>query len=243
VVKIEYVQLNSVDSTNNWVKSHIQEISPFTCVTAEEQTAGRGRFQRSWIAPKGQNITATLYFTVPAGSAYLSNVGQLMAYACAKILRGLGFPAEIKWPNDILIEHKKIAGVLTEAVTQDKFIGVIIGIGMNVNMPSKDLEAIDQPATSLLHLSKKTWDLQELVELIMNHFLSDLELLQKSGFAAFQAPFEKLLAYKGQEITCRDGTEIVTGICHSITKNGHLQLLLPSGDMKILHAGEFSPNP
>jgi len=238
-MKVEYIKLGSVDSTNNWVKFHLQELSSFTCVTAIEQTAGRGRFKRNWVSPRGQNICATLYFAVPLGSSYLCNLGQLMAFVCAKILRGLGFDAKIKWPNDILIGEKKIAGVLTETVSQDELIGVIIGVGMNVNMPEETLQAIDQPATSLLHLSRKTWEIQELIDLIMNHFIADLELLQTSRFAAFQAPFENLLAYKGQEITCLDGTQTIKGICHSITKEGHLQLLLPSGKVKTLMAGEI----
>ncbi len=240
-MKIHYVHLDSIDSTNNWVKSHLSELSSLTCVTAQEQTAGRGRFKRRWISPRGENIYATLYLTVPLGSGYISNLGQIMAFACAKVLRGIGFEAKVKWPNDVLIQGKKIAGILTETVTRvskSEDIAVIIGIGINVNMEAASLEAIDIPATSLLQLSQKKWDLQELTELVMNHFLQDLELLKKSGFAPFQAPFESLLAYKGQEITCRDGTQTIKGICHSITKDGRLQLLLPSGEIKLLMSGE-----
>jgi BirA family transcriptional regulator, biotin operon repressor / biotin---[acetyl-CoA-carboxylase] ligase len=238
-MKIHYVHLDTIDSTNNWVKSHLQELTPFTCVTAQEQTAGRGRLERHWVSPRGENIYASLYLHLPLGSSYLSNLGQIMAFACASILRELGFQAEIKWPNDIVVHRKKIGGVLTETVTLGEHIGVIIGIGLNVNMPAETLAAIDQPATSLLQLSKKKWDLQELTVLLMNHFLQNLELLKKSGFAPFQAPFESMLAYKGQEITCRDGTRTLKGICHSITKDGRLQLQLPSGEIKLLLAGEI----
>ncbi len=238
-MKIKYVHLDTVDSTNNWVKSHIAELSSLTCVTAEEQTAGRGRFKRHWVSPRGENIYATLYLIVPLGSGYLANLGQIMAYACAKVLRGIGFEAELKWPNDILIQGRKIAGVLTETTTKDQEIGVIIGIGINVNMPTASLEAIGIPATSLLQLSQKKWDLQKVTELVMDHFIQDLELLKKSGFAPFQAPFEKMLAYKGQEITCRDGTQTIKGICHSITQDGRLQLLMPSGEIKLLTSGEL----
>jgi len=239
-MKVQYIQLDSIDSTNNWVKSHLSELSSFTCVTALEQTAGRGRFKRQWISPRGQNIYATLFFTVPRDAPYLNNLGQLMAFACAKTLRGIGFSAQIKWPNDILIQEKKIAGVLTETVTQGKLVSLIIGIGINVNLPPEALESIDQPATSLLQLSKKNWDIQELTELLMTRFLFDLQLLQKSGFAAFQAPFENILAYKGQEITCLDGTRTIRGICHGITPDGRLQLLLPSGEVRTLTAGELN---
>lgn len=237
-MKVQYVHLDTVDSTNNWVKSHLSELSSLTCVTAQEQTSGRGRFKRHWVSPHGENIYATLYLVVPLGSGYLANIGQIMAFACAKVLRGIGFEAELKWPNDILIQGRKIAGILTETVTEDQEIGVIIGIGINVNMPTASLEAIGVPATSLLQLSQKKWDLQEVTELVMNHFIHDLEVLKKSGFAPFQAPFEKMLAYKGQEITITDGAQTIKGICHSITKDGRLQLQLPSGEIKMLTAGE-----
>ena len=237
-MKIHYITLDSVDSTNNWVKSHLADLKPLTCVTAEEQTAGRGRFKRHWISPRGENIYASLYLTVPLGSGYLPNLGQIMAFACAKVLRGLGFKALLKWPNDILIQDKKIAGVLTETVTKDDEIGVILGIGLNVNMSQESLNTIGVPATSLFDQSKKKWDRQELTELLMSHFLQDLEVLKKSGFEPFQVPFENILAYKGQEITCRDGTQTIKGICHAITKDGRLELQLASGEIKILMAGE-----
>jgi BirA family biotin operon repressor/biotin-[acetyl-CoA-carboxylase] ligase len=237
-MKIHYVHLDTVDSTNNWVKSHIAELKSLTCVTAQEQTAGRGRFKRNWVSPRGENIYATLYLIVPLGSRYLANLGQIMAFACAIVLRGIGFEAELKWPNDILIQGRKIAGVLTETVTKDQEIGVIIGIGINVNMKAASLEAIGIPATSLLHLSQKKWDLQEVTELVMGHFIQDLEVLKKSGFAPFQDAFEKMLTYKGQVITISDGVQTIKGICHSITKDGRLQLQLPTGEIKLITAGE-----
>lgn len=232
------MHLDTVDSTNTWVKSHLEELSHLTCVTAQEQTAGRGRFKRHWVSPRGENIYATLYLIVPLESGYLANLGQLMAFACAKVLRGIGFEAELKWPNDILIQGRKIAGVLTETVTKDQEIGVIIGIGINVNMPTAALEAIGVPATSLLQLSEKKWNLQEITELVMDHFIRDLDVLKKSGFVSFQSPFEKILAYKGQEITLTDGTHTLKGLCHAITKDGRLELKLPSGEIKLIAAGE-----
>jgi BirA family transcriptional regulator, biotin operon repressor / biotin---[acetyl-CoA-carboxylase] ligase len=238
---IHYVHLDSVDSTNNWAKVHAHKLNeyPFICITATEQTAGRGRFQRGWVSPPGQNITATVFFSIPLGASYLCNIGQLLAYSCARVLRAKGFPAEIKWPNDILIEGKKIAGVLTETLPLDDQTVVIAGIGINVNMEKETIEKIDQPAISLLLLSGKTWDLQVVLDLVLKQFLSDLELLEKKGFPAFQKSFESLLAYKGKEITCQDGAQKIRGICHSITSDGRLQLLLPSGEMKLVTAGEL----
>ena len=105
-------------------------------------------------------------------------------------------------------------------------------------MPAKSLKVLGVPATSLLDLTQKKWNLQDLTELVMNSFLQDLELLKKSGFEPFQMPFEEMLAYKGEEITCSDGVHSLKGICLSITKEGRLELKLPSGEIKLVEAGE-----
>jgi BirA family biotin operon repressor/biotin-[acetyl-CoA-carboxylase] ligase len=236
---INYIYLRTVNSTNTWAKAHAHKLEPFSCIVADEQTAGRGRFERQWISPAGQSVYASLFFTVPSGSAYLINVGQIMAFSGAQMLCDKGFPAEIKWPNDILIKGKKIGGVLTETLPLDNSVGVIIGIGLNVNMEKATLDQIDQPATSLLQLSGKIWDLQLILQTLMEQFLKNFELLEKEGFPAFETSFNELLAYKGQQIKCHDGTQTCEGICHSVTKDGRLRLQLPTGEMKSLSAGEF----
>lgn len=238
-MNIDFIHLDSVDSTNNWVKSHAPTLKPFTCVTAREQTAGRGRFERHWVSPRDLNLYATLYFTVPNGSVYLPNIGQLMAFSCVKMLLQQKFSAEVKWPNDILIDNKKAGGVLTETVTQGKVTGVILGIGLNVNMEEALLRTIDKPATSLAAISGKMWDIQQVLDLLLHQFLQDLALLQKEGFKPFRASFEKHLALKGHSITCHDGSRTITGICHSMTDDGRLQLQLPSGELIALTAGEI----
>jgi BirA family transcriptional regulator, biotin operon repressor / biotin---[acetyl-CoA-carboxylase] ligase len=214
-------------------------LKPFTCVTAREQTSGRGRFDRTWVSPRDINLYATLYFTVPTGSSYLTNIGQLMAFSCVKMLLKEKFSAEVKWPNDILIDNKKAGGVLTETMAQGKVTGVILGIGLNVNMEDALLRTIDKPATSLAAISGKMWDIQQVLDLIMKQFLQDLALLQKEGFKPFRSSFEKHLALKGQPITCRDGSRTIQGICHSMTDDGKLQLLLPSGELIAVTSGEI----
>ena len=162
-----------------------------------------------------------------------------MAFSCTKMLREKGFPAQIKWPNDILIDGKKIGGVLTETISLDHSIGVVLGIGFNVNMEKETLDKIDQPATSLLQLSGKVWDLKLILQSLMQEFLKNFQQLEKKGFQAFEKHFNELLAYKGQKIQCHDGTQTYEGVCHSVTSEGRLQLQLPTGEMKSLSAGEF----
>ena len=238
---IHYIRLETVDSTNTWAKAYASQLTePFTCITAHEQTAGHGRFNRPWASPPGQNIYATLVFQVPNPCTYLCNIGQVMALSCAQLLREKGLAAELKWPNDILINGKKISGVLTETVPLENTTAVILGVGLNVNMESALLQALDQPATSLLQLTGKMWSLPELLQELLEKFLTHLELLQTSGFAAFKKPFELLLVHLGKEITCQGGLHSYKGLCQGITDQGHLQLLLPSGEIKMIPSGELN---
>lgn len=237
---VDYIHFETIDSTSTWAKANAHTLNPdkLSCITASEQTSGRGRFTRKWLSPRG-NIYTTLFFVIPMESSYLPNLGQILAYSCASVLKKKGFEVEIKWPNDLLIEQKKVAGILSETLSMKESCGVVLGIGINVNMGEDLLKAIDQPATSLSQLSMKRWELEEILAPLIEQFLQDFALLQEKGFAPFQPNFQKLLAYKGQEISCRDGAKTVKGICHAIMKDGKLELITSSGDPIILSAGEI----
>lgn len=233
---INYIQFSSLPSTNTWVKEHASMLDSrkLTCVVAEEQTAGRGTFSKKWFSPKGLNIYATLYFTVPKNYSYLQNIGQLLSISCCKHLETLGFHPQIKWPNDLLIDGKKFAGILCETTSFSEEIGVILGMGLNVNMPFDLLTKVDQPATSLMELTQKTWDLEEILQSVMQTFLEDFDTLSSKGFAAFTSYYNERLSFKGEMINIKDGIIHRTGICKGISTEGSLYLTLPSGeDIKI----------
>lgn len=238
---IHYIHFDTIDSTNTWTKKNAASLDPhqLTCVTALEQTAGRGRFLRKWISPKGQNIYATLYFCLPKECPYLVNLGQILSLSCITILKKKGFDPRIKWPNDILLEGKKIAGVLCETASFEDRIGIVLGIGINVNMSKESLETIDQPATSLAQLSGQTWTLEQILEPMLQQFLKDLDILKTQGFEPFRQTYDQLLAFKGEAITCNDGAQSIKGVCHSVNADGRLKLLLPDGKVSILSAGEL----
>jgi len=237
---ISYIHFDTIDSTNTWAKNNAKTLDPdqITCITALEQTAGRGRWLRKWISPKGQNIYATIYFCLSKNCKQLSNVGQILSLSCAKVLKSKGFLPQIKWPNDLLLEKKKVAGVLCETISCEDRIGVALGIGLNINMSKEMLDTIDQPATSLAQLSGQTWTVEQILNPLLQQFIKDLNLLIKQGFEAFWQNYEELLAYKGQVISCNDGLHSLKGICHSVNSDGRLNLLLPSGQMQTLSAGE-----
>src|ERR1700722_12425114 len=108
---IFYFHFDTIDSTNTWAKKNARTLDPdhLTCITAQEQTAGRGRFKRAWTADRAQNILATLFFTLPKDSPILLNLGQILSLSCVKVLEKRGFSPQIKWPNDLLLSGKKVA--------------------------------------------------------------------------------------------------------------------------------------
>jgi BirA family transcriptional regulator, biotin operon repressor / biotin---[acetyl-CoA-carboxylase] ligase len=238
---IHFIHFDMIDSTNTWAKKNASTLdqNELTCITALEQTAGRGRFDRKWISPKGQNIYATLYFSLPLRCPYIANLGQILSLSCITVLKKKGFQPQIKWPNDILLSGKKVAGILCETICFEERIGIALGIGINVNMQQDLLETIDQPATSLAQLSGQTWTLEQILEPILEQFIHDLELLESQGFEPFRQTYEELLAFKGKTITCHDGDKILKGICHSVNAEGRLNLLLEDGSLRTISAGEI----
>ena len=105
-----------------------------TRVTAAHQTAGKGQFNRKWVSSKGQNICVTYFFSLNKTAHRLSNLAQLMSLSITKLLKAHEMTSQIKWPNDILVDQKKIAGVLCEVIDLKEDYGVILGAGININM-------------------------------------------------------------------------------------------------------------
>jgi len=236
---VNYIHFNSISSTSTWVRSNLEMLDPqqMTCITAQEQTAGKGRFQRKWISPKGENLCATYYFSVPSNSSYIPNLGQILGISCCETLINFGFSPQVKWPNDILIDKKKISGILCETTSIGDSLGIILGIGLNINMTDETLHKIDQPATSLKIISGKEWDIKKILTKLSECFLKNLNTLKSEGFQPF-APFcEEVLAFKGQEVTFQDGNRLLSGICHTLSKNGNLILLSDSGEETEVLAG------
>ena len=240
-MEIVEIHLDSVDSTNSYAKKHGASFDPnkITCVAAEEQTAGRGRYQRTWVSPRGVNLYATFYFRLPVNTLHLVSLAQLMAHSFAEILIREGLHPKIKWPNDIQLRGKKVSGILCETVFHQDFVEMVLGIGVNVNMEADALAKIDQPATSLMNETKGLWDKKSLLKKLGKQFAGDLERFKKEGFKPFHGPFEKLLAYKGETVRCFDGKKEWVGICHSLTHDGQLNLVLSDKSIHTVLSGDI----
>ncbi|OGN66636.1 MAG: biotin--[acetyl-CoA-carboxylase] ligase [Chlamydiae bacterium RIFCSPLOWO2_02_FULL_45_22] len=233
------MHFESLDSTNVYAKTNSGLFSQndITCVTADEQTKGRGRFDRTWFSPKGVNIYATFYFTLPKTTRELVAMSQVMAMSLSTLLKRKGLHPEIKWPNDVRLNHKKVAGILSETRFSTKIVEFFVGIGINVNLD--EVASIDQPATSLKIETGRIWDRKALLKELQVQFESDLALFKRDGFEPFHDDFEALLCFKGQRVRCFDGETTWEGICHSITRDGQLNLRLENGIIHTVLSGDI----
>ena len=144
-------RFDSISSTNDWAKEQIAffQRDKVTIVSADSQTSGRGQYGRSWLSSSKENIYISFCFFISEGQNDPLSLTHLMAIAVAQLLEEEQLVPQIKWPNDVLIDGKKIAGILCETVPVENMIGVIIGVGLNVNMTAEMLALIGRPATSL----------------------------------------------------------------------------------------------
>ncbi|MCB1084996.1 MAG: biotin--[acetyl-CoA-carboxylase] ligase [Chlamydiia bacterium] len=240
-IKVTPIHLEKVSSTNTYAKENFSQFHPqeITRVTADEQTAGRGRFNRSWVSPSKENLYLTYCFTTKKDGMEVNNLSQILALSIAKLLDQEGLKPQIKWPNDVLINGKKIAGILCETIDLNDHFGVILGTGINVNMGDEALAGIDQPATSFLAETGKTHKLSSLLTSLETFFLRDYEIFKTDGFKPFFPAYNGLLVQKGKTVTLKQGKEMITGTVHSLNPDGRLNLELPDGSVQTLSSGEI----
>lgn len=166
-----HYHFTSLASTNDWAKAHINEFQKetITLITASEQTAGRGQYSRHWYSPPDENLYATFVFFMKESHIDHLILTQSLAKAVVSVLADEKIEAMIKWPNDIMIRSKKAAGILCETVAlhdPTELTGIVIGIGLNVNMPMERLAKIGQPATSLMVETGRPYEIKEITALL-----------------------------------------------------------------------------
>lgn len=179
-MKIVDIHFHTLPSTNNWAKEHLEEyaLDELVVITADEQTKGRGRFERTWHSPSHQNLYVTFVFFVKEEDPLM--ITQTMARCLVSLLAKHSLHATIKQPNDIFINGKKIAGILTETRPHGNHFGVVIGVGLNVNMPDEVLQGVGQPATSLFAETGKMYEIGKILEELKRFFSEKLK--EKTGY-------------------------------------------------------------
>lgn len=236
------IHFKQIDSTNSWAKAHSDQWAAqgVTLVTAAGQLAGRGRFKRKWVSPPDVNIYATFCFWFDADRKDAGHIPQLLALAAAAVLEKERFSPKIKWPNDVLLKGKKVAGILCEAIFEGERRGIVCGIGLNVNMGEKELGQIDRPATSLLIEGGHTAHVESLLSDLEEFFIDFLEKFLSEGFVSFFQQFQERSYFKkGDAVHFHDHQAVIEGKFEALRPDGTVELRLSDGTMKIFHGGEF----
>jgi BirA family biotin operon repressor/biotin-[acetyl-CoA-carboxylase] ligase len=245
IIGKEIVFLDTVTSTNDVaIELAAQRKNPEGIVViADTQTKGRGRFGRVWVSPPGVN----LYFTVLLNPPFSSKEAPILTLITAvavvtAIRRHTGLNAEIKWPNDILINGKKTGGILLELKSAGNMINLlVIGIGVNVNMSLDELpEDIRAPATSLGVESGKFFNRIQLLGKIFKGLERTYKILLKGDKEALINDWIRLNSTLRNKVTVKNHKRIISGIAENINNNGELIIRLPSGETETVTAGEVT---
>lgn len=213
-----------------------------TLVVAEQQTAGRGRRGRGWESPAGSSI----YMSLLLRPEFLPNKAPMltivMAYSVATALReqtGLDF--RIKWPNDIVLNGKKVVGILTEMSTEIEYINhVVIGVGINVNTEAFP-EEICATATSIRRESGKTWRRAELIAAILRQFEVQYErFVKEEDLAYLREAYDAVLVNCNREVRILGEKDGYRAVALGIDDQGELLVRKEDGTVMSVYAGEVS---
>ncbi|MFO2464457.1 bifunctional biotin--[acetyl-CoA-carboxylase] ligase/biotin operon repressor BirA [Pseudomonas sp. 15FMM2] len=230
----------SIDSTNAEALRLIGEgqAAPFL-VLAEQQTAGRGRRGRNWVSPFAQNIYYSLVLRIEGGLRQLEGLSLVVGLAVMQALRASGVQnAGLKWPNDVLVGQKKIAGILLELVGDPADIcHVVLGIGINVNM--RNAVDVDQQWTSVQLETGAPVNRNQLVAHLGGQLKDYLDRHRVYGFAALQKEWELNHLWQGRSASIIAGLNQIDGVVLGVDGQGALRLSV-DGVETIFSGGELS---
>ena len=229
------------DSTNLWIKRLAKEGAPEgTLALAEFQSAGRGRLGRSWEVPEGTSVMMSILLRPKFEPQYAPMLTLVMGMAVAKAVKKFGFDVSIKWPNDVVVSHKKICGILTEMGVRDgKIDYAVIGVGINVNIREFPEEMADK-ATSLYLESGKEFDRSQIPGLVMEAFEEYYEKFAATcDLSGLKEEYESILANYNQPVRVL-AKEPYEGVARGITDGGELLVEKTDGTIVAVSAGEVS---
>lgn len=212
----------------------------YACL-AEQQTGGRGRRGRHWVSPRGKNIYLSLVYEFVRGTAALDGLSLAVGLALVEALEDEGVSAvELKWPNDLVWQGRKLAGILLE-LSGDAAgpCQVVAGIGINVHMTAEEGSGIDQPWMSLDEVCGRTLDRNRLAAACLNRLAPTLGEFESGGFGPLQARWQARDLLLGREVVLMLGDRRFAGIARGVDHRGQLVLETPLG-VQCFSAGEVS---
>lgn len=244
----DFVVHFSIDSTNAEAMRRIRRGTRHCVIMAEHQSGGRGRRGRGWVSPLGHNIYLSAVWSFRCGVAALEGLSLICGLAVAGAAERVageeaGGRVTLKWPNDVLLDGRKVAGILLEVSGgMEGACQVVIGIGVNVSMPRQSGAGIDQPWAALSEAGPRAPGRDELAASLVEELVQRLKLFEVSGFAPFRREWESRDHYLGVpvRITGMAGSGL-TGTEQGVDDSGRLRVRRDDGLVETLAGGELSP--
>ncbi len=231
-----------VHSTNEFLLNQCNPVlhGGQACV-AEHQTAGRGRRGRQWVSVFGKNVCLSLAWRFDLAMADLAGLSIAVGVTVARVLSAQGLYAHgLKWPNDVHVQGKKLAGILVEASGEmEGPCLAVLGIGLNLQLPASAAGDIDQPWTDLAACLSPLPDRNRLVGDLLEALLNTCIQYQQQGLAPFLETWKEYDIYMGKQVDLLMGDNMVTGIYAGLSDQGGLVLDGPGG-RKTWYSGEVS---
>ncbi|WP_068544304.1 bifunctional biotin--[acetyl-CoA-carboxylase] ligase/biotin operon repressor BirA [Thalassotalea crassostreae] len=237
------VEVHSIiDSTNSYLMRRLPNnvVHGQACVS-EFQSAGRGRRGKQWVSPFSSHLYLSMYWRLEQGIAAAMGVSVVVGLAVSDVLqRHYNLDVELKWPNDIYVEGKKLAGILVELEGQSIGPGnCVIGLGLNINMPQMMAEQIDQPWTDLNRELARQVDRNLLAAQLIASISARLEQHLQFGLAPMILEWQRQDYFYNKPVKLIAGSNETRGICKGINASGAL-LLEVDGKVQPVYGGEVS---
>lgn len=224
---VKVIQLEEVDSTNSYGEKHIDEFEDKTAIITKKQTSGRGRLNRSWVDLGEENLFLSIILKPSETfNEIYPNLTQYLSVTLCKVIESYGIQTQIKWPNDVLIDGKKIAGILSETVMQgQKLKGIVLGVGVNLNSNQEKINAIpNKIATSLNIETQKAIDLKEFLNKLLTEFFEHYDEFLQSGFLQIKDDYIKRNCFLGKELKVQVFNHMESGLAKAVNDLGELVL-------------------
>ncbi|OGB67007.1 MAG: biotin--[acetyl-CoA-carboxylase] ligase [Caldithrix sp. RBG_13_44_9] len=246
-ISIQYYQ--TIGSTNTEaVNLARQGVEEWTVVAAAEQTAGKGRFQRQWISQAGAGLWFSVIFRPRIETKKINLLNLTTAIILRDFLEGIirsssigkEYAVELKWPNDILVDKRKMVGLLFESAFSSKRVEyVVAGIGINVHQSRDDFPPdLQESAISLKMVTAKNWDLTELLKQFLEYYYLEYNQAERIQFQNVITRYEKYLLSKNKKIKIKLAANEIVGILKGINSSGHL-ILEVGGQVKEITSGDL----
>ncbi len=232
---------DELESTNKYLMEN--SLPNGSVVIADSQKSGKGRRGRKWFSPPRKNLYLSFVLNNPPFSpSQALQLNIVTAVAVAVSVADLGIIPEIKWPNDILVSGKKIAGILIESeISSEKIRKLVVGIGINLNMDFHEIdEEIKEVATSLKIVTGEEVVREDFLNILLKKLDLWYNIFEKEGFLPVKKRWTSLFSWKGKEVVVLTESTSIKGIAIGIDENGFLLLKNERGEIEKVISGDVT---